>query len=157
MCHLFLRLGIPHNPLAHPKNTWVSRSEMPVGVLLSSSLHLAPWKQFVDLLQSRMKDLLGGQLKSTNPQSPSQKSNQVPPIANGASPPQLYRWNKEAWRAASWVKTLGSEVCLWGFRTRKAHGVCSQFLKLRTGLAANMGHRVEEWLSEELSSESIKQ
>lgn len=46
-------------------------------------------------------------------------------------------------------------MCLWGFRTRKDCSLCSQILK--QGLPASMGHKAtEEWLSEELSSESIK-
>lgn len=54
------------------------------------------------------------------------------------------------------VKILGIFMYLWGFRTRMGCHLCSQILK--QGLPASMGHRAAKaWLSEELSSESIKQ
>lgn len=62
----------------------------------------APWRQSVDLLQqSTMRDLLGRQHKSTNPQSPFQKSTQILPTANAASPPELHERNKEIRHAAN--------------------------------------------------------
>lgn len=85
-------------------------------------------------------------------QSPLHKANKTPCTANG-DPLQTDMSGIEKYGRQQTGKTPGSLVGLWDFRTRKAYDLRSQFLKFsRHRLAASMGHRATEWLSEELGS-----
>lgn len=146
--------------MAHSENTWVSRSETPVCVFLWHSLHLtfchggslwtfykAEWENFLVGNTSQWSPVSTSEMQSN-----SSHSKWTIPVQSCTS--KIGKCGKQQIESKDWAPR-----CICGALGPGRFVVCgaSFWNSADTGRAASMGHRAEEWLSEELSSESIKQ